>query len=534
MKKSLCENYLKKASLLACLLFGSCIWAMSQQISVSGSVKDPAGEPLPGVSISIQGTAKGTVSDANGAYTIDVPGAQSVLQFSYIGYVSQSITVGNCRTIDVVLEDDTKTLEEVVVVGFGTQKKVNMTGAVDVVTSKQLVDRPVANLSQALQGTVPGLQIANYTGTLDGSPSVNIRGTTTIGQGTSGNPLILIDGMEGDLNSLNPQDIEAISVLKDAAASSIYGSCAPFGVILITTKSGKGHDGNVTVNYNNNFRVSAPIRMNKMMNSLSFATWMNDTYVNSGYTPYFPSNPDNSGRFDQILEYHNAKPYGPGSRITGDGEIIYSLEAQPSGQWYGGFSRGIDDIDWFDFVYKDRRFAQEHNLSVSGGTRKFNYYLSGSFLGEDGFLDIADENLARYTVTTKINSQLTDWMKLNYTIRFTREDYNRPSAANDDLYARLGSYAWPVLPAYTRNGDPFYSDDTSVWNLKYGGNYKKQEDNIYNQLGIVLEPVKNWITTVDFNYRSIAYDTHTDYQKTYQYDINGSPHMRRVWSGVGA
>ena len=156
--------------------------------------------------------------------------------------------------MNVTLEDDNQALSEVVVVGFGTQKKVNLTGAVSVIDSKEIASRPVANATQALQGLVPGLQISSSSGSMDATPNVNVRGTTTIGEGSKGTPLILIDGSEGDLNTINPQDIESVSVLKDAAASSIYGSRAPFGVILVTTKKGKS--GKVTVNYNNSFRFS--------------------------------------------------------------------------------------------------------------------------------------------------------------------------------------------------------------------------------------------------------------------------------------
>lgn len=183
------------------------------------------------------------------------PGA--TLLISYIGYKSQEVQAISGKSVNITLKEDTEMLDEVVVVGFGTQKKVNLTGAVDVIDNKQLQERPVANAVQALQGVVPGLQITQSSGSIESRPSINVRGTATIGEGTSGDPLILIDGMEADLNSINPQDIESISVLKDAAASSIYGSRAPFGVILVTTKS--GHDGKVTINYNNSFRFGTPV-----------------------------------------------------------------------------------------------------------------------------------------------------------------------------------------------------------------------------------------------------------------------------------
>lgn len=164
-----------------------------------------------------------------------------------------------------------------------------------------------------------------------------MRGTTTIGEGSSGSPLVLIDGVEGDLNSVAPQDVASISVLKDAAASSIYGSRAPFGVILITTKSGND-EGKVTVSYNNSFRFGTPINMNHMMNSVDFASWVNDAHTNGGNGVYFT--PDH---MEQIVAYHNVKPYGPGSRITADGEILYSIadRGDGSGLWQDGYAYGI-------------------------------------------------------------------------------------------------------------------------------------------------------------------------------------------------
>ena len=206
---------------------------------VTGNVKDHTGEFLLGVSIVLKGTSVGTVTDIDGNYSIEVPDDHAILVFSYLGYSTRELSVKEKNRIDVILIEDTQKLDEVVVVGFGTQKKVNLTGSVGTVNAESLESRPVQNAVQALQGMVPGLQISTTSGTLDKKMDMNIRGTGTIGEGSESGPLVLIDGMEGDINSINPQDIENISVLKDAAASSIYGSRAPFGVILVTTKRGK-------------------------------------------------------------------------------------------------------------------------------------------------------------------------------------------------------------------------------------------------------------------------------------------------------
>lgn len=493
--------------------------------TVTGLVTDQSGEPLIGVNIIEVGTTNGTITDFNGKYSIDVP-STAKLQFTYISYTPVESVVGNKTVINIKLEEELSSLDEVVVVGFGIQKKVNLTGAVAVVSGDELMERPVANAAQALQGMIPGLDITQSSGSLDSRPNISVRGTTTIGEGTDGSPLILIDGMEGDLNTINPQDIANISILKDAAASSIYGSRAPFGVILITTKSGS-KDGKTTINYNNSFRVANPINKMQMMNSVEFATWVNDALTNKGKNGHF-----NDDRMQRILAWHNATPFAKGQRINNDGNIIYALEPGASGQWNGGFSTGADDVDYYDVVYKDWTFSQEHNVSASGGNEKFNYYASGSFFDQGGFMKLGDEGLQRYTATVKVNSKLTDWLDFNANIRFTREDYKVPSALTKDLYNKLASKSWPVLPLYDRNGYYFYNDNTAVPALEEGGTSKKQTDYTYLQGGFKIEPIKNWITNIDFNYRIKSGDTHTATQLLYSHDINETPYLRTTSSHV--
>ena len=237
---------------------------------VTGTVYDETHEPIIGASVMLKHSTTGTITDLDGQFSIDNVKTGQYLQISFVGYQTYELRIAdNTNNYSVTLRENTKQLDEVVVVGYGAQKKVNLTGAVGVASAKAIEARPVTTATQALQGVVPGLQIANNTGSLEKTAKINIRGTATIGEGSSGSPLVLIDGMEGDLNAINPQDIENISVLKDAAASSIYGSRAPFGVILVTTKSGR--DGKTQVNYSNNFRWGAPIVKMHQMDSYTFA-----------------------------------------------------------------------------------------------------------------------------------------------------------------------------------------------------------------------------------------------------------------------
>ena len=250
--------YVTLAICMALLLNVQFLNAQSSTINVKGVVNDAMG-PVIGASVVEKGNAtNGTITDIDGNFSLKVP-SDATLTISFIGYKTVELPVAGKTSFTVTLKEDSEMLDEVVVIGFGTQKKVNLTGSVGLATAKEIEARPVANATQALQGLVPGLQITTNTGELDKNMSINIRGNGTIGDGSSGSPLILIDGMEGDINTVNPQDIENISVLKDAAASSIYGSRAPFGVILVTTKKGKS--GKPTINYNNSFRFNSPVNL---------------------------------------------------------------------------------------------------------------------------------------------------------------------------------------------------------------------------------------------------------------------------------
>ncbi len=484
--------------------------AVAQADVVKGKVVDQSGEPIIGATVKVEGQDKGALTDLDGNFSIS--GVKSgKLVITYIGYKTATVNVTAGTPVTVTIEEDTKTLGEVVVVGFGVQKKANLTGAVSVVDSEQFEGRPVRTATEALQGAVPGLQISSTGGSLENNMSINIRGTATIGQGSSGSPLILIDGSEGDLNTINPQDIETISVLKDAAASSIYGARAPFGVILITTKKGK--EGKVSINYNNSFRFSNRIRDKHMMNSYDFASWMMDGTNGSAWS---------ADVFNNIIKYHNAKPYGPGSRITEDGEILYSIGSSNGSTWDEPYANGINDEDIYDVIYKGTAFAQEHNASVSGGTDKVNFYLSLNYLDNNGFMKINEDSYNRYAGTAKVSAEVTKWLDVNYSMRFTRTDYRRPAALANNFYQDLARQGWPTLPTVDRNGY-WYSNPSPYLHLAEGGKDTTQRDILNHQLGFVIEPIKNWITHIDFNYRTEVATRHWDSYADYNHDVNGNP-----------
>jgi TonB-linked SusC/RagA family outer membrane protein len=427
---------------------------------------------------------------------------------------TQSIPVNGRTAINVLMEDIEKSLEEEVVLGFGTQKKVNLTGAVSTANYKDIDSRPVVNVAQALQGLVPGLNVSSSSGSLESRPSINIRGVATIGEGSSGNPLVLIDGIEGDLNAINPQDIENISVLKDAAAASIYGSRAPFGVILVTTK--KGQAGKVVLNYNNNFRWGSPVIRPDMMDSYTFATYFNDASINAGWSPHFSEE-----HLQRIKDYQ-------------EGKIKTSIIPNPNNPqyWADGYAYGNDNVDWYDAIYKNTTYGQEHNFSANGGiSDKTNFYTSFNYMGQDGLMKLSKDFYDRITVTGKISSQLTKWLQLSYNVRFSRETYQRPADMTDGLYSDLARQGWPTLPLYDPNGY-LYSSPSPALGLATGGKDKTKTDNTYHQGSLLIEPIKNWITHIDLNYRITTAARHWDSQRTYNHDVNGNPYIYKSSSNV--
>ena len=502
-------------SLVLVVLFICCLpISMQAQVKqqIKGTIVSEKGEPIIGASVIEKGTTNGVMSDIDGKFSIQIS-ENATLSISYIGFVPAEEVVGNKRELNITLKEDTQFLEEVVVVGFSTQKKVNLTGAVGVIDAKALEQRPVMTASQALQGLVPGLNISQNNGMLESRASMNIRGIATIGDGSDGSPLILIDGMEGDINSINPQDIENISVLKDAAASSIYGSRAPFGVILVTTKTGR--KGKPVINYNNSLRWSAPVLLPKMTDSYTFATYFNDAQANGGAGPQFDAD-----HLQRIRDYQ-------------DGKITTTVIKNPSNPnyWADGYLYGNDNVDWYDAMYRSRVFSQEHNFSIQGGSETMTYYVSANYLNQNGLMEFNQDKYNRYNVTAKLGATLTSWAKLNYSSRFSREDYMRPSFLTNNFFYTLGKQGWPSLPLYDPNGY-LYNSPSPALNMKDGGLGTWQTDNLYQQAQLVLEPVKNWKTFVDLNYRIINANHHWDIQKTYNHDVEGNPYPSNNNSNV--
>lgn len=480
----------------------------AQDNTISGLVKDNEGEPLPGVSVAVKAgeSISGVVTDINGKYQLKAS-PDATIEFSFIGFKSIQQQVGNRKVINVTLEIDNQILEEVVVVGYGTQKKVNLTGSVSVIDSKAFESVPVANAVQALQGQVPGLNIySNKGGGLNQKQSINVRGIGTIGEGSTGDALILIDGMEADIFSVNPQDIESISVLKDAAASSIYGSRAPFGVVLVTTKKGKA--GKAQINYNNSFRLSSPINMPSSLDSYTYALFFNDAGYNSGWESY---NWVSQTRLQRIKDYM-------------DGKISYTtIPLNGSNTWADGYQEGNDNIDYYNLFFKKNVFAHEHNFSVNGGTDKIQYYLSANYLDQDGTLRMGEDYSKRYTMSAKISAQLSRAVSLSSNTRFVRNDFVQPTHMNDSFFSDIGRQCWPVKPLYDPNGNLF---DDHVQQMKNGGRKTERNTWLYQQFNLTIEPIKGWRLIGDLSYRYNTQYAHEDLLTISQIGVDGVTKVR--------
>lgn len=475
---------------------------------ISGTVVDGAGIPVIGANVVQKGTTNGVITDIDGHFTLEVPD-NTTLEISYIGYITQTVPVGSQSRIQVTLREDTQKLDEVVVVGFGTQKKVNLTGAVSSVSSETFEGRSVSNVSQALQGALPGLNIQQSQGYLDASPSINIRGVGTIGDGSSGSPLILIDGMEGDMNRLNPQDIETVSVLKDAAASSIYGSRAPFGVILITTKKGKA--GKLSVNYNNSFRWSKATDMPRSADAYSFATYYNEAATNAGKAGHFSAE-----RLQKIRDFMDGKLKGG-----------IDPDVNNPTRWADLYDQGYGNTDWIGLLFDDTVFSQEHNLSISGGGEKVQMYASVNYLDQGGYMRLNPESNQRVATNLKVTSRLNDYISLNYNMRFNQIDYEKPTYLTDNLFTNLSRQSWPTLIAYDPNGY-LYEYATPALRLRDGGQTRKKSNETTQQLNLVIEPLKGWKIIGDVNYQLYHERNHAEYQKVYNHDVNGVPYQETL------
>ena len=382
------------------------------KIQVKGSVVDVTGEPLPGATVLEPATGNGAITDIDGNFAVSVS-ADAVLEVSFVGFETQRVPVKGRRELKIVLQEDDNTLSEVVVVGYGIQKKVNLSGSVDQINAKDLEKRPIADLSRGLQGMIPNLNIDFTSGEPGQAANINIRGEASI---NGGSPLILIDGVAADaeeMNRLLPEDIESLSVLKDASSAAIYGARAAFGVILITTKQGAGD--RVQVNYNGNFGWKRPSMLTeKTSDPYIYLKLKNIAVLN---TPW------SSGHVtsDERLEWARQRSDNPA------GTPAVRLNPLDETQW-----EYMGNRDWTSYYLDRSTFNQTHQVSVSGATDKTRFYLSGGFDDEAGMFSnlVKNDKYRRYSMRSKVSYDVWDWLTLSNNTSYVVTERKKPSYYN--------------------------------------------------------------------------------------------------------
>lgn len=484
--------------LLLFVLFISNITVASGQNRVlSGKVMDNLKEPLIGVSIQVAGTTMGTITSDDGTFQVNVPVGKAItLHMSYVGYLTQKIEVKPGENdIIVYMQEDAIMLEEAVVVGYGTQKKVNLTGAITTVGSEKLENRVSHSLTNMLQGSVPGLNVTTSSGVPGSSAAINVRGVTSI---NSSDPLVLIDGAVGDMSRVNPNDVESISVIKDASAAAVYGARAAFGVILITTKSGAEQDGKATVRYSGRLGWEAP----------TTSTDYEDTGYWSVYTINKFWKAENGGLYvdytdydmQQLLARVNDKTENPDRPWT----VIDERNGRKQWVYYGNY-------DWWHMLYNDNRPVQQHNVSISGGNKDVKYMISGAYNYQKGMLKENPDIYNKYNLRSKIDMRINKWATFSNNTSFYSSQYSfQGDGSVENTIAYGARHALACFPMKNPDGSWLYSTPYLNYKVANGrhimlgeGSHRNVDrtTDFSNTSRLVITPIKPLSFTADFTYR---------------------------------
>lgn len=463
--------------------------AAAQQSSTkcTGTVTDDDGEPLPGATVRVEGTTNATSTNIDGVFSLSnvKPGASITVTFVGCKPVTVKWTG---QPIEVQLLSDDNSLEEVVVVGYGVQKKVNLTGAVSQIKGDEIAHRPVADAAQMLQGMVPGLLVTNgNSGRPGGSASLQLRGQGNL-SGT-GSPYVLVDGVEMDLSDVNPNDIESISVLKDAGASAIYGARAAYGVVLVTTK--RGEEGKMRVSYQGTVGWNKPTKLPEMLDGYEFAKMWNVGCANAGVSRFYSDE-----KLELLRQFRdNPSSVDPWFELSANANMNPAFENSES---------GVGNTDYFDLHYKNWAFKQNHNISASGGGKRAQYYVSLGYYSEDGILRYADIDYKRYNFAANIRSEVTKWLSVRANTKFMHSDTNTPfgtGGLSEGFYHSLARFR-PTVHYLDPNGN--FTELTMIPYLQSGTKTNSKRDRMNITFGVDVEPVKNWKITADYTYRYVG------------------------------
>jgi len=469
-------------------------------VEITGTVTNSKGEPLAGVTVYIKGSRKGGTTDEHGNFKIIANSAKDLaLDFSIVGYESQTIKVGDQHELRIVLKEAIADLSSIVIVGYGSQKRENLTGAVATVGSKELEGRPLVNVAQGLQGLVPNLNVDLGNGRPGTGATFNIRGVTSLNSdGTNngnnaGGPLVMVDGVQMDPNLINPGDIESVTVLKDAASAAIYGSRGAYGVILITTRNGKKNSP-TRLNYSGAYTITRPTRLPKHLNSVDYINMHREAdrngQMSGGNTASFPFTEE-----DSIMA---AKYFAdPVNNPTG-----YPDPGNSSKYRYVG------NTDWVKVLYPGWAPQQQHNLSVAGGSDKTTYIGSLGYFDEKGMLKLGHEDYQRINPTLKVTTEATPWLSLNLrtSLNHTRNDRsNPPTNSNSNSY--IQGDGRPNMPVYNPGGTDYsgqgnWTNPVAV--LAQNGRDILTANDLWFTGGAVLTPVKHVKINADYTYNNYS------------------------------
>jgi TonB-linked SusC/RagA family outer membrane protein len=475
--------------------------------TVTGTVRDEAGAGLPAVTItaineSNNALQKSTVTNDKGVFSFSqlIPGAKYRFTVSHVGYQQQEIRNYNVKAgentavVISMVAGAKAALEEVIVVGYGTQKRANATGAVDQISSKNLENRAMPNLTQGLQGEIPNLNLKMGDGKPTQSPSYNIRGTTSIGQG--GSALILIDGFEGDPSLINPNDVETVTVLKDAASAAIYGARGVFGVVLITTK--KGVKGRTSVTYSSNYAVKSPVtRPNFVTDGYTWAKMFSEAFVNGDGS--FPQNVNKTQKFSQAYldEFKRRKE---------SGQPYNEIEVDPTTGEYTYYG----STDYYGALYKNNLGAFENNISVSGGGEKATFLISGRLLKQDGLFRYNTDDYSTKNIRARGSIEVFPWLTVENNTDYSTVNYHNPLNVGEGsgIWRNIADEGHPTMPLTNPDGSLTFSSVYTVGDFMYGKNgFDTRREVLRNITGLRSRFFNNkFRVNVDFTFRNTEND----------------------------
>lgn len=466
---------------------------LQQTKKVYGVVKDESGETIIGANVWVKDTTTGVVTDIDGRYQINLNNSKAILVFSYLGMKTQEIVVGDKSEINVVLKADAEQLDEVVVVGYGTQKKVNLTGAVASVKMDDVLgDRPVTNAMAALQGVVPGLQITNADPSPSGKVDLNVRGVNSI---NGGEPLVLVDNMPMDFNMVDPNDIESVNVLKDAAASAIYGARAAFGVILITTKKGSKGD-KVKLNYNSNFAFSNAYNLPEAASPYYAVKGLKDS--GAGSDPRYAADVD---KWLELLKQYALNPSDfPDGYYTDEIGTRYYLKEN---------DRVADMMDNFGFQHS-------HNVSFSGATEKTSYRVSLGMTNQDGILITDKDSYRRYNISSFVSTNLAKWLQVQADLKYT--DSNSSWVDSRVWTTSVDRPSYEPISGEEINGI-FQYHETPRTHILLGEPIKRKEKNLRALGRVIVTVLPELNVTGEYSFLNTHYEKR-NHSKLYHYITN--------------